>query len=176
MPETDDVTVERARDVHSYANVDEVRVTHVELDLTVLFEERQLRAAAMLSFERVGDDVDVLVLDTRDLHITAVESWSALGGFDPATYAVGMADRVLGAPLTITLPPDATRVRVTYETSPDASGLQWLSPEQTAGGEYPLCLPSLKPFMRAAGFLCRIALVYGSHMVLVLIHPRVFAR
>ena len=137
MPETDDVTVERARDVHSYANVDEVRVTHVELDLTVLFEERQLRAAAMLSFERVEDDVDVLVLDTRDLHITAVESWSALGGFDPATYAVGMADRVLGAPLTITLPPDATRVRVTYETSPDASGLQWLSPEQTAGGEYP---------------------------------------
>ena len=136
-PEVGDVTVERARDVHSYANVDEVRVTHVELDLTVLFEERQLRAAAMLSFERVRDEANVLVLDTRDLHITAVESWSALGGFDPATYSLGEADPVLGSPLAITLPPDATRVRVTYETSPDASGLQWLSPEQTAGGEHP---------------------------------------
>ena len=37
VPETGDVIVERARDFHSYANLDEVRVTHVELDLTVLF-------------------------------------------------------------------------------------------------------------------------------------------
>ena len=125
------------RDVHSYANVDEVRVTHLELDMTVLFDETQLRAAAMLSFDRLQDDADTLVLDTRDLHITAVESWSAQGGFDPATYSIGSPDPVLGAPLTIVLPPDATRVRVTYETSPHASGLQWLDPEQTAGGEHP---------------------------------------
>ena len=137
-PVADDGAVDPARrDVHSYANVDEVRVTHLELDLTVLFDETQLRAAAMLSFDRLQDDADTLVLDTRDLHITAVESWSAQGGFDPATYSLGSTDPVLGAPLTIVLPPDATRVRVTYETSPHASGLQWLTPEQTTGGAHP---------------------------------------
>ena len=83
----DDVAVDLARrDTHSYANVDEVRVTHLELDITVLFDEKQLRAVAMLSFERVAEVANTLVLDTRDLNITAVESWAALGGFDPASY------------------------------------------------------------------------------------------
>ncbi|GIS98256.1 MAG: hypothetical protein CM1200mP25_4930 [Acidobacteriota bacterium] len=134
----EDVSVDLARrDTHSYANVDEVRVTHLELDVTVLFDEKQLRAAAMLSFERVREDANTLVLDTRDLNITAVESWSALGGFDPASYSLGATDPILGTSLTVVLPVEATRIRVTYETSPHASGLQWLSPEQTAGGEHP---------------------------------------
>ena len=135
---TDSPVDDSARhDVHSYANVDEIRLTHVDLEMAVLFEERTLRGAAMLSFDRVSDDADTLVLDTRDLTITAVEIWSANGGFEPATYYLGDADPVLGAPLTIVLPPEATRARVTYETSPGASGLQWLSPEQTAGREHP---------------------------------------
>ena len=125
------------RDLHSYANSDEIRVTHVELDLDVRFDERRLRGSAMLSFERLQEDADALVLDTRDLTITAVESWSPTGGFDAATYSLAAADPVLGAPLTIVLPPQATRARVTYETSPGASGLQWLTPEQTAGREHP---------------------------------------
>ena len=134
----EDVSVDLARrDTHSYANVDEVRVTHLELDVTVLFDEKQLRAAAMLSFERVREDANTLVLDTRDLNITAVESWSALGGFDRASYSLGATDPILGTSLTVVLPEEATRIRVTYETSPHASGLQWLSPEQTAGGEHP---------------------------------------
>ena len=124
-------------DLHSYANVDEVRVAHVELDLTVLFDERRLRGVATLSFDRILDDADTLVLDTRALHIIAVESWSPRGGFDPTTYSLGSPEPVLGSPLTVVLPPGATRIRVTYETSPDASGLQWLDPEQTAGGRHP---------------------------------------
>ena len=135
---SEDAAIDLARrDTHSYANVDEVRVTHLELDVTVLFDEKQLRAAAMLSFERVREDANTLVLDTRDLNITAVESWSALGGFDPASYSLGATDPILGTSLTVVLPVEATRIRVTYETSPHASGLQWLSPEQTAGGEHP---------------------------------------
>ena len=135
---SEDAAIDLARrDTHSYANVDEVRVTHLELDVTVLFDEQQLRAAAMLSFERVTEDANTLVLDTRELNITAVESWSALGGFDPASYSLGATDPILGTSLTVVLPAEATRIRVTYETSPHASGLQWLSPEQTAGGEHP---------------------------------------
>jgi aminopeptidase N len=50
---------------------------------------------------------------------------------------LGRADRILGAPLTIVLPEGARQVRIRYATSPNASGLQWLEPPQTAGGEYP---------------------------------------
>lgn len=126
-----------ARDVHSYANSDEVRVTHLELDLEVGFDERRLRGSAMLSFDRLRDDADTLVLDTRDLTITAVESWSPTGGFDPATFSLAAADPILGAALTVVLPPEATRARVGYETSPNASGLQWLTAAQTTGREHP---------------------------------------
>ncbi len=125
------------RDLHSYADDGEIRVTHVELDLEVRFDERRLRGSAMLSFDRPREDADALVLDTRELTITAVESWSPTGGFDAATYSLAAADPVLGAALTVVLPPPATRVRVAYETSPEASGLQWLTPEQTAGGAHP---------------------------------------
>ncbi|MYH30861.1 MAG: M1 family metallopeptidase [Acidobacteria bacterium] len=125
------------RDLHSYANSDEIRVTHIELDLEVGFDERRLRGSAMLSFDRLVEGADALILDTRDLTITAVESWSPTGGFDAATFSLAEADPVLGAPLTVVLPPQATRARVSYETSPGASGLQWLTPEQTAGREQP---------------------------------------
>ena len=125
------------RDRHSHANTDAVRVTHVELDLEVSFADRMLRGSAMLSFERVDAGAGMLVVDTRDLAIDAVEAWSPNGGFEATTYVLGAADPVLGAPLRIVLTPAATRVRVTYRTSPEASALQWLGAAQTAGGEHP---------------------------------------
>ena len=125
------------RDHHSYANPEAVRVTHVELDLEVSFADRALRGSAMLSLERVEPDAASLVLDTRDLQIDGVEAWSPSGGFEATTYLVGDADPILGAPLRIELPPAATRVRVTYRTSSEASALQWLDAGQTAGGQHP---------------------------------------
>ena len=41
----------------------------------------------------------------------------------------------MGAPLTIQIG-DARQIRIEY-TASDAAALQWLSPEQTAGGEHP---------------------------------------
>ena len=41
-----------------------------------------------------------------------------------------------GAPLTITMG-NAREVQIQYASAPDAEALQWLTPEQTAGGKYP---------------------------------------
>ena len=124
-------------DVHSYGNPEAVRVTHLDLGLEVRFEERTLRGVASLVFDRVDPDADELILDTRDLNITLVEAGLLNDPGRATTYRIGEADPILGAPLYIYLPPAAQRVVVEYETSPDASGLQWLTPEQTAGTEYP---------------------------------------
>ena len=59
------------------------------------------------------------------------------GSFTDAKFALGAADPILGAPLTVSMPPTARRVRIRYTTSPEASALQWLDPAQTAGKKRP---------------------------------------
>ena len=124
------------RDYHSYSNPDETRVRHVSLDLDADFDKRVLRGTATLTVDRVQHGKP-LILDTRDLRILSVDASTDGTAFDSAPHSVGQSDKILGAPLTIELPPAATQVRVQYETSPGASGLQWLTPAQTAGKKHP---------------------------------------
>ncbi|HEX4439224.1 MAG TPA: M1 family metallopeptidase [Thermoanaerobaculia bacterium] len=127
------------RDVHSYANPGEVRVSHAALDLDVLFDRRILRGTAELALARVDPSPNArsLRLDTRGLDVTRAESSSGGGGWSDAAFELGDADAILGAPLTVALRPGDDRVRITYATRPTASGLQWLEPAQTAGRRHP---------------------------------------
>jgi leukotriene A-4 hydrolase/aminopeptidase len=126
-----------ARDAHSYSNPEEVRVRHVDLNLEVLFDRKVLKGLSTLTIERAQGQADTLKLDTRDLKITGVSASADGINFAPAQFTLGAADKILGAPLTIQLPQRATKVSVEYETSPNASGVQWLEPAQTAGKKYP---------------------------------------
>ena len=125
------------RDVHSYANPGEVRVGHAALDLEVLFGERILRGTAELSLARLDPSARTLRLDTRGLEVAAVETSDGRSGWSAASFEIGDADPILGAPLTIPLRPGDDRVRIAYATRPSASGLQWLAPPQTAGRRHP---------------------------------------
>jgi leukotriene A-4 hydrolase/aminopeptidase len=130
------VSTVNAQDYHSYANPSAVRVRQVDLDLTVRFDQKILQGTATLTVDRISPDAP-LILDTRDLKIEKVETSLDVGKFSATTFKPGESDKILGAPLTITLPAKATRVRITYSTSPGASGLQWLDPAQTAGKKVP---------------------------------------
>ncbi|HEU0178429.1 MAG TPA: M1 family metallopeptidase [Blastocatellia bacterium] len=130
-------TTNGARDAHSYSNPEQVRVRHVALNLDVLFDHKILKGLATLTIERTQAGADTLKLDTQDLKIISVLASSDGTGFAPAQFTLGAADKILGAPLTIQLPPQATKVAIEYETSPNASGVQWLEPAQTAGKKYP---------------------------------------
>jgi leukotriene-A4 hydrolase len=124
------------KDVHSYANPQTVKVTHVDLDWTILFEKKSIKGSATLSLVR-QDKLSPLMLDTRDLNIEKVEMSDNGKVFKSTTFGLGTADKFLGSSLTIQLSPDAKFVRVYYSTNPTAGGLQWLSPEQTAGKKSP---------------------------------------
>src|SRR5207244_4366897 len=73
-----------------------------------------------------------LVLDTNGLAISSVTADGA-----PAKFALGDAVKFLGRPLTIAIEPGTESVAIDYTTSPDAAAVQWLAPEQTAGGKHP---------------------------------------
>ena len=78
-----------------------------------------------------------LVLDTRDLKIAKVEAVDAAGKATALKYALAPADKQLGSKLTIQAPQHPAQVRIAYTTAPTASGLQWLTPEQTADKKLP---------------------------------------
>jgi aminopeptidase N len=128
----------RARDEHSYGNPAEIRVRHVDLDWDVLFDRKILRGTAVLSVERPpGGRATRLLLDTRDLDVEKTEFSRDGSSWAPTAFSLAPADKILGSALSISLPEDATRVRVTYATRPTASALQWLDPPQTAGRKRP---------------------------------------
>src|SRR5207244_920353 len=45
--------------------------------------------------------------------------------------------KYLGRPLTIAITPETKSVSIDYSSSPEAAAVQWLAPEQTAGGKHP---------------------------------------
>ena len=124
-------------DKFTYANYDEVRVTHVDLNLDVNFDAEVLDGIATIDFERVKPDTDVLVLDTKDLLIKSVRNFADGKPESESDYTIDPADTVLGEALRIQLTDETDQILISYRTSPKAEGLQWLSPEQTAGKKYP---------------------------------------
>ncbi len=100
----------------------------MQLELELDFGRRVVNGEATLHFE-TAEGARELVLDTRDLEIHTVDN--------AAGFELGAKDRILGAPLRIALKPGTQWVRVAYSTSPEASGLQWLEPTQTAGKRRP---------------------------------------
>ncbi|HJU25913.1 MAG TPA: M1 family aminopeptidase/hydrolase, partial [Rhodanobacteraceae bacterium] len=126
-----------AADPHTYAQPDQVLVKHIDLDLAVDFGKKTLNGTATLDLDWKNPRATQLVLDTRDLHIDRVEAVDKAGKATPLQYVLAPTDKSLGSKLTIESPGRPSRVRIAYATSPDASGLQWLDPAQTAGKKLP---------------------------------------
>ncbi|HUR40069.1 MAG TPA: M1 family metallopeptidase [Verrucomicrobiae bacterium] len=130
-------TLDVQRDYHSYANTRDFQTEHLVLDLRVDFERRVLEGTVELRLKRLSEAATQLVLDTRDVDVTAVEAATGQGAFAPAAFKLANRDAMLGSALAIAMPAGADRVRVQYATRPEASGLQWVTPEQTAGKTLP---------------------------------------
>ncbi len=123
-------------DEFSYAQPDKVRITDLALDLAVDFDAKQLSGTATYTLDWKDPSATELVLDTRDLTIEKVEAEDG-GSWKPLQFALADADKVLGSKLTIQAPQRPAKVRVTYKTSPQASGLQWLEASMTGGKQQP---------------------------------------
>ncbi|WP_338064656.1 M1 family metallopeptidase [Tsuneonella mangrovi] len=122
-----------ALDTSTYAQPQVARVTHVDLDLALDFDARTIGGIATLSV-LAAPGAKTLVLDDRGLDIASVTD----GQGHALAYAVGEASGDKGAPLTIDIGPGGANrtVKIAYSAH-DADALQWLSPQQTAGGKYP---------------------------------------
>ncbi|MBX7535971.1 M1 family metallopeptidase [Qipengyuania sp. GH1] len=122
-----------AVDSMTYAQPQVARVTHVDLDLALDFDRKRVTGVANLDI-LARPDAGAIVLDSNGLEIVGVRD----GAGNPLAWKLGdtVSEGGKGAPLTITMG-NAREVQIQYASAPDAEALQWLTPEQTAGGEYP---------------------------------------
>ncbi|MEE9272548.1 MAG: M1 family metallopeptidase [Robiginitomaculum sp.] len=123
-------------DKFTYANYDEVQVSHLDLNLDVNFDDKVLDGTAVLTVKKLNSAADKIVLDTKDLEIMMVKVENH-GEFKPVRFTLANYDEMLGSELTIPLSKNSGRISIAYKTSPKAEGLQWLDPEQTAGKKKP---------------------------------------
>jgi aminopeptidase N len=137
--------IDAGLDYHSYANVDQFRVTHVELDLRVDLAGKTISGIVALEFKRLDPRATQMVLDTKDLMINDVsqKATDVLGAtaknqtiWVSRPFHMEKPDKILGSALVIELPPSrkpVESIRIDYETLPNSGALQWLTPKQTAG-------------------------------------------
>ena len=125
------LTSPEAVDTLTYSEPQVARVTHVALDLDLDFDAKMIGGGAVLDL-LAADDAQEIVLDSNGLRIDRVTD----GAGNRLAYTVSEAEDGKGAPLTIQLN-GARKLRILYRSASDAAALQWLTPEQTRGGEYP---------------------------------------
>jgi leukotriene-A4 hydrolase len=131
-------------DYHSYANIDQFRITHLELDLKVDMTGHTIDGIAVLQIKRLDPRATQIVLDTKDLMILEVSQKATdVVGATAKSQTVWVSrpfhlekpDPILGTALVIEMPPSKKAVeslRIDYETLPTSAALQWLGGKQTA--------------------------------------------
>jgi leukotriene-A4 hydrolase len=131
-------------DYHSYANLDQFRVTHLELDLRVDLNAKTITGVAALELKRMDPRATQVVLDTKDLLILDVmqKATDVLGAtgknqtiWVSRPFHLEKPDPILGRALVIELPLSrrgSESIRIDYETQAESSALQWLTAKQTA--------------------------------------------
>ena len=128
-----------------------LRVAHAEYALAPDFATGVIQGYAALTVVGGGDEggaaddaagagFQSLHLDTRGLRVRGAHVLSGGASGDAtaaADFTLGEADAALGALLTVRVPRGARGVGVRFETSAGCTAVQFLAPEQTAGGEHP---------------------------------------
>ncbi len=136
-PATPAPSVAAVRDPDSYSEPQKVSVKHLSLDLAVDFAAKALRGSVTLDLTWRDPALRQLVLDSRELAIAKVEAGDG-ATWQEVRFEVAPADKMFGSKITVELPAQLAKVRLTYSTSPNASGLQWMPAELTMGKKQPL--------------------------------------
>ena len=135
-------------DPHSYTDLRQGQIKHINFRLVVDFVERCIKVHAdYLMAEPVSGS---LFLDTRDLKITRVYRDD-----QEILWEIDQHDSILGDRLHLKDLDGLSEFTLEMTTSPGASALQWVTPMQTAGGEHPFLYSQCQAIHARSIFPCQ---------------------
>ncbi|XP_066142815.1 leukotriene A-4 hydrolase isoform X2 [Euwallacea fornicatus] len=132
-------------DPSSFSRPELARVTNIALNLSVNFDRKIFSGTTELTVEKVDKSIKEVILDTLYLNISSVYD---VDSKEKLNFKVGELVAKYGSKLTIQLPEDEKayyKIGINYETSPLASGLQWIPAKCTAGKEHPFVFSQFQP-------------------------------
>jgi leukotriene-A4 hydrolase len=140
-----------------------LRCSSLHLDMTPNFDTSVIQATARLRMRwtdkamgRGADTRATIALDTRELVVSGVKS-GPVGSLSDSTFHVAEQVGDLGSPLVLSVAAETEEfeVEVLYETSPTASGLQWLPKEQTDGKRHPYLFTQFQAIHARSAIPCQ---------------------
>ncbi|KAF5307459.1 hypothetical protein FQR65_LT06814 [Abscondita terminalis] len=142
-------------DPSSYSRPELAIVREIEINLSVNLENRIFKGYTILTVQKVDSATTEIVLDVLDLNISEIFDAEANTKLN---YVVHPPLDGYGSKLVVALPTsnkDTYKIRIHYETSPKASGLQWLEPQQTAGKKHPFVFSQFQPIHARSFIPCQ---------------------
>ncbi|HKY55850.1 MAG TPA: hypothetical protein VJM08_16155, partial [Anaerolineales bacterium] len=136
------------KDPASYADLSQGRIKHILFRISVDFSTRTLEIESTYQMQEPVQGslfLDSYKIDLKEAHSNGRElEWE----FDTQ-------DEVLGERLHLKGLEGASRFTLTFRTSPEARALQWLNPNQTAGGNHPFLFSQCQAIHARSIFPCQ---------------------
>lgn len=110
---------------HSFSKPNEAVITHLNLDIDVDFEAKQIKGTA--TYNIINNEASIIILDTKFLEIHSV-----LADRQKVEFSLGKFNKQLGNALKIPISVETKTITVNYNTTSKTEALQWLTPQQTA--------------------------------------------
>ena len=150
-----------AIDPHSYSDLSQGKIKHIEFQIGVDFQGRALQVRAKYRMDRPVSGS--LFLDSRGVEIKQISS-----GTKRIEYEMDVQDPILGARLCLKDLDAVGELAIELTTSPEARALQWLEPRQTTGGRHPFLYSQCYSLHARSIFPCQdtpsVRFTYEAHL------------
>lgn len=139
-----------SKDIHSFSNPNEVAIKHMYLNLDILFDSKVLKGFVELTLDN-KKATKTLHLDSRQLNIDSIYT-DDLG---KTTFNLSKEHEIFGSDLSVAISPNTKKVKVFYQTKPEAEALQWLSAEQTHDKKHPFLFSQSQAILARTWIPCQ---------------------
>ncbi len=150
------------KDVHTLSNADSIAMQHLDLDIKVDMDKKQITGCAVWTINNYKS-AKQLILDTYDMAIDSV----FVDG-KSVSHSLDTQIKFLGSALHIPIGNGTKLVKVFYKTGRNARALQWLDSQQTHDKKHPFLYTQSESIYARSWIPCAdgpgIRFTYSAHV------------